>query len=338
MRETASAVLRWASPAERDAWCKAFGHPSSVPRQRGQTPKAAGRMHQAYMEKLEDAFGRSFGRAPTGQQSHDVPLLSFAEGGTRQVLTQTAKRLGRHWARASWYLTAVYLPTRAAKREYDVCHDAVQQADRAWDSALAALDAAGEPVRELLHATRDEADRSGGAEDAFVHVSLMRLMIEDEVDEAEWSNFTRDLRRSNQGVRLELIRSRRNPFNEAARSSFTEACRALQARLLAVPGVAGHPAIAAYNDALEVVPTTRHRLDTVYTALWQQGERIVVLLSAKGEYRDPNDLTVRLRSREAQVRGVPVVRVTFERSESRERLLQTGGQAYHDHFQTDTLS
>ena len=61
----------------------------------------------------------------------------------------------------------------------------------------------------------------------------------------------------------------------------------------------------------------------------------MVLLQAKGEYRDPNDLTVQLRGREAQDRGVPVVRVTFERSEAREQLLQTGGQAYHD--QTDTL-
>lgn len=39
-----------------------------------------------------------------------------------------------------------------------------------------------------------------------------------------------------------------------------------------------------------------------------------------------------------EVRGVPVVRVTFEWSEYRERQLQTVGQAYHDHFQSDALS
>ena len=131
---------------------------------------------------------------------------------------------------------------------------------------------------------------------------------------------------------------RPDPPDEAVRSSLAEARRDLQAKILAVPGAAEQPVIAAYNAALEVVATILHRLNAAYTALWQQGERIVVLLQAKGEYRDPNDRTVRLRGREAQVRGVPVVRVTFERSRDRERLLQTAGQAYHDHFQTDTLN
>ena len=177
MRATASVVLRDSSPVERVAWCKAFGQPSSVPRQRGQTRKAAWRMHQAYRDKLRDAFAQSFGRTPTGQQSHDIPLLSFAEGRTRQVLTQTAKRVERYWELASWDMTAIHLSTTVAKREYDACHDAVQQEGQAWDSALEALYAAGESVGELLRAARDRADQPSIAEDALFHVDLMQLLM-----------------------------------------------------------------------------------------------------------------------------------------------------------------
>ena len=347
MRETASAALRPASPAEVEAWRKAFGKPPSVPRQRGQTPKAAWQAHNAYMDKLRDAFTQSFGRTPTGQQSHDIPLLTFAEGRTRQVLTQTAKRVERYWELASWDMTAIHLPTCATKREYETCHDAVQQADQSWDSAHETLDVAHGQVEELLRAARGWAGQSSSADDALHAVILMQLKIEEDYpfDEEEWSEFAHDLRKSNQRVELELFRIRRsirrirrNPRNEAVWSSFAEACRSLQTKLLTVQGVADHPVIAAYNTALDVVVSTRHRLEAAYTALWQQGERIVVLLHAKGEYRDPDDLTIRLRGRDAQVRGVPIVRVTFERSESRERLLQTAGQAYHDQVQTDALS
>ena len=309
MRETASAALRWASPAEVEAWCQAFGEQPSVPRQRGQTWGADSQTHEAYMDKLRDAFAQSFGRTPTGQQSHDIPLLSFAEGRTRQVLTQTAKRVERYWEFESWHMTAIHFPTTVAKREYDARHDAVQQADQAWDAALEALDAAGELVEELLRASRDGADQPGSAHDALFDVILMRLRLDHS-----------------------------GPFDEAQRCTFDDTRRDYQAKILAVPGAADQPVIAAYNTALEVVVTTRHQLDAAYTALWQQGKRMVLLLHAKGEYRDPDDLTVRLTGRAAQDRGVPVVRVTFERSKARERLLQTAGQAYHDQVQTDALS
>ena len=308
MRETASAALRRASPAEEEAWCKAFGEWPREPRQRGQAWGAALETHEAYMDKLQDAFAQSFGRTPTGQQSHDVGLLSFAEGRTRQVLAQTAKRVERYWELASWGTTAIYLPTRAVRREYAACHDAVQQADQAWDSACEGLNAAGEPVEEMLRAARDGADQSGIADDLFELILLRLTMQEDE----------------------HVLFDRLDEFDDARRD--------YQAKLLAVPGAADQPVIAAYNAALETVATTLHRLNAAYTALWQQGERIVVLLYAKGEYRDPNDLTVRLTGRAAQARGVPVVRVTFERSKEREQLLQTAGQAYHDQFQTDAIS
>ena len=314
MRETASAALRRASPAEEAAWCKAFGAPPSVPRQRGQIWGAAWQKHGAYMDKLQDAFAQSFGRTPTGQQSHDIPLLSFAEGRTRQVLTQTAKRVERYWELASWHMTAIHLPAMVAKREYDACRDAVRQEDKAWDSALEALGAAGEPVEELLRAAPNGADQSGIADDALFDVSLMQLKL----------MFRRD--------------SLFKLLDEAERQRFDDARRDCQAKLLAAQDAANQSVIAAYNDALEKVATTLYRFNAAYTALWQQGERIVVLLHAKGEYRDPNDLTVRLMGRAAQVRGVPVVRVTFERSKARERLLQTAGQAYHDQVQTDVIS
>ena len=343
MHETASAatkaappaplaVLRPASPAEVEAWCKAFGEPPSVPRQRGQTPEAAWETHNAYMDKLKEAFARSFGRTPTGQQSRDVRLLTFAEGGTRQALTQTAKRLERHWARASWGMTVVYLPTRAAKREYEACRDAVRQAHQVCDSALEALGAASEPVRELLlRAARDRGDQPGGVVPALSAIFSMKSQL----------SMDAPLKRNLRNLRLMPNINIRDPLDEAVRSRFAEARRGLQTKLL-VQGVADHPVIAAYNTALEtaleVVVSALHRINSIYTALWQQGERIVVLLQAKGEYRDPNDLTVQLRGREAQVRGVPVVRVTFERSQAREQLLQTAGQAYHDQVQTDAIN
>ena len=206
-------------------------------------------------------------------------------------------------------MTAVYLPTRAVKREYDACRDAVLQAHQAWDSALEALDAAGEPMEELLRAARDGEDQPVSTDDALFELILLRLkMQEDE----------------------HVLFDRLDEFDDARRD--------YQAKILAVPGAANQPVVAAYNAALEVVATTLHQLKAAYTALWRQGERIVVLLHAKGEYRDPDDLTVRLRGREAQVRGVPVVRATFERSKARERLLQTAGQAYHDQVQTDAIS
>ena len=316
MRETASAALRWASLAEGAAWCKAFGEEPSVPRQRGQTWEAAWQTHEDYMDKLRDAFARSFGRTPTPQQSHDIPLLSFAEGRTRQVLTQTAKRVEGYWELASWHMTAIHLPTMIAKREYDACHDAVQQADQTWDSALEALDAAGEPVEEMLRAAREGADRPYSADDALLAVILMGMEMRP----------------------LFPLTDEDQRFNEAERRRFDDARRECQAKLLAVQDAANRSVIAAYNEALETVVTTLHRLNAAYTALWQQGERIVVRLHAKGEYRDPNDLAIRLRGRAAQNHGVPVMRVTFERSKARERLLQTAGQAYHDHFQTDALS
>ncbi len=218
------------------------------------------------MDKLRDAFAQSFSRTPTGQQSHDIPLLSFAEGRTRQVLTQTAKRVKRYWELESWDMAAIHLPTMVAKREYDACHDAVQQVDHAWDSALEALEAAMGPVEELLRAARDGAGQPSSADNALHALILMQLMIESDspFDEEEWSNFAQDLRRSNQRVQLRLFRIRRNPLNEAVRSSFAEACRSLRTKLLTVQGVADHPVIAAYNAALDVVclytAPTRSRL------------------------------------------------------------------------------
>ena len=311
MRETASAALRPASLAEVEAWCKAFGEPPNEPRRRGQTAGEAWETHEAYIDKLRDAFAQSFGRTPTGQQSHDIPLLSFAEGRTPQVLTQTAKRVERHWELASWETTAIYLPTQAARREYDVCHDAVQQADTAWEAACQGLQVAGQPLEELLRAARDGASQPSSADDALHAVILMDL---------ELLGLGNDLNPT-----FDEADHRRNRHN-------------YQTKMRAVPSVANKPVVATYNQALEVVTTTMHERNAAYTALWQQGERIVVLLHAKGEYRDPDDLTVRLRGREAQVRGVPIVRVTFERARAREQLLQTAGQAYHDQVQTDALS
>ena len=249
MHETASAatkaaspaslaVLRPASPAEVEAWRKAFGQPPSVPRQRGQTWEAAWQAHDAYMDKLRDAFAQSFSRTPTGQQSHDIPLLSFAEGRTRQVLTQTAKRIERYWELASWHMAAIHLPTMVAKREYDACRDAVRQAHQAWDSALEALDAAGEPMEELLRAARDGEDQPVSRDDALFELILLRLkMQEDE----------------------HVLFDRLDEFDDARRD--------YQAKILAVPGAANQPVVVAYNAALEVVATTLHRLKAAYTAL-----------------------------------------------------------------------
>ena len=237
------------------------------------------------------------------------------------MLTQTAKRLERHWELASWETTAIYLPTQAARREYDACHDAVQQADTAWDVACQGLQVAGQPLEELLHAARDGASQPSSADDALRAVMGMGMGMEKQM----WL------------WRLFPLMHLDERFNEAKRCRFEAARRDCQAKLLTVQDVANQSVIAAYNEALKMVATALHQLNAAYTALWQQGERIVVLLHAKGEYRDPDDLTVRLQGREAQVRGVPVVRVTFERSKAREQLLQTAGQAYHDQVQTDTL-
>ena len=340
MRETASAAPRHASPAERAAWCKAFGKQPRVPRQRGQSWKAAWQLHRAYMDRLRDAFARSFGRSPTGQQSHVIPLRSFAEGRTREVLTHTARRVERCWELASWETTAIHLPTLADRREYDACHAATQQVDQAGESVLDALDAAQGPVEELLRAAGGGSDHPGGADDYLFHVILMKLKIESDspFDEEEWREFVHELRRSTFEVRLGQLRSRRDLLNVVVRNGFAEACRSLQTNLLAVPNMADHPTIAVYNAALEAAVSTHHLLDAAYTALWQQGERIVVLLQVRWEYLDPNDRAVRLRGREAQVRGVPVLCVTFERSQARERLLQSAGQAYHEHLHADALS
>ena len=324
MREIGSAALRRASPTEREAWREAFGEPPRVPRQRGeraQTRRAAWQMHQAYMGRLGAAFAQSYGRTPTGQQSHVIPLLSFAEGRTRRMLTQTAQRVERYWEIASWVTTTIHLPTLADRRKYASCHDAAQQADQSWDSALEALETARTPVERMLHpalrAARGRANPvQSNANDAFMAVVGMVL----------------DVRPLHPFTYLDYR------FSEAKRQSFDDARRDCQAKLLAVQDRENQTVIAAYNDALETVATTLRRFNAAYTSLWQQGERIVVLLQAKGEYLDPNDHALRLRGREAQARGIPVLRVTFERSKARERLLQTAGQAYHDHFQTDAFS
>ena len=64
--------------------CRALGELLNAPRRRGHTVGEAWVTHEAYMGKLRDAFAQSFGCTPTGQQSHDVGLLSFAEGSGRR--------------------------------------------------------------------------------------------------------------------------------------------------------------------------------------------------------------------------------------------------------------
>ena len=88
----------------------------------------------------------------------------------------------------------------------------------------------------------------------------------------------------------------------------------------------------------EAVSKAESRVDEAMTTLHNYGEWIVVAMTAKPEYRDPQNLEARLTGNLARVKGVGVVRVTFERSETREKLLAPAGEAHYAQAQSDALS
>ena len=302
------ARVRRSTTGEMGRYAATFGNRPREPRQRltnadgdtiTQTPRMVENRRLAVAKKLLHAFRHSYGGNAAGEQVRGVLPLDQSDSMSAGNLSSFCQYCEKVWAYGLWSNTVIFLANQEEKREYDGKAQALERL-----------------TRELVEARELAASLQPAAVETLAAIEASQASIT-AASEA-----------------LEAVDSEDESAVEAAESALA-AAQAVAADIDAAPILAYQQADDSEDDRVAAATVAR---DTADKELNGVGKRVIVTMTAKPAYRDPDNLNNPVRGPLAKVNGIGIAEVTFSRSEVRESMLAAEGESYYQEQQAAALS